>query len=158
MNKTTSIDGHACSPYDLFNVGWVIRAVCGVTHQAVGHGPTPCRMAWEGGPLRCTSRRADSVRSCGTANELQEGDNSPVGLLLCSGKDTTKVEYATAGMDSNSSFTAISSLYLPPSNYTRSSKRTALLSNRAKHTPPMHRRTIHDTDLDSGLPARYAGT
>ena len=33
------------------------------------------------------------------ANELGEGDNPPVGLLLCSGKDTTKVEYATAGMD-----------------------------------------------------------
>jgi predicted nuclease of restriction endonuclease-like (RecB) superfamily len=33
------------------------------------------------------------------ANELEEGDNPPVGLLLCSGKDATKVEYATAGMD-----------------------------------------------------------
>lgn len=32
-------------------------------------------------------------------NEIGEGDNQPVGLLLCSGKDATKVEYATAGMD-----------------------------------------------------------
>jgi len=33
------------------------------------------------------------------ANELEEGDNPPIGLLLCSGKDATKVEYATAGLD-----------------------------------------------------------
>ena len=33
------------------------------------------------------------------ANEVGDGDNPPVGLLLCSGKDATKVEYATAGMD-----------------------------------------------------------
>jgi predicted nuclease of restriction endonuclease-like (RecB) superfamily len=33
------------------------------------------------------------------ANELHDGDNPPVGLLLCSAKDATKVEYATAGMD-----------------------------------------------------------
>ena len=33
------------------------------------------------------------------ANEVGEGDNPPVGLLLCSAKDATKVEYATAGMD-----------------------------------------------------------
>jgi predicted nuclease of restriction endonuclease-like (RecB) superfamily len=33
------------------------------------------------------------------ANEVEEGDNPPVGLLLCSSKDATKVEYATAGMD-----------------------------------------------------------
>lgn len=32
-------------------------------------------------------------------NELAEGDSPPVGLLLCSGKDATKVEYATGGMD-----------------------------------------------------------
>lgn len=32
-------------------------------------------------------------------NEVEEGDNPPVGLLLCSGKDATKVEYATGGMD-----------------------------------------------------------
>ncbi|MFN0315110.1 MAG: YhcG family protein [Burkholderiales bacterium] len=33
------------------------------------------------------------------ANEVGEGDNPPVGLLLCSAKEATKVEYATAGMD-----------------------------------------------------------
>jgi predicted nuclease of restriction endonuclease-like (RecB) superfamily len=33
------------------------------------------------------------------ANEVEEGDSPPVGLLLCSDKDATKVEYATAGMD-----------------------------------------------------------
>ena len=33
------------------------------------------------------------------ANEMQSGDNPPVGLLLCSDKDETRVEYATAGMD-----------------------------------------------------------
>jgi predicted nuclease of restriction endonuclease-like (RecB) superfamily len=33
------------------------------------------------------------------ANEVGEGDMPPVGLLLCSGKEATKVEYATAGMD-----------------------------------------------------------
>jgi predicted nuclease of restriction endonuclease-like (RecB) superfamily len=33
------------------------------------------------------------------ASEVEEGDNSPVGLLLCSDKHATKVEYATAGMD-----------------------------------------------------------
>lgn len=32
-------------------------------------------------------------------NEVGEGDSPPVGLLLCSGKDATKVEYATTGMD-----------------------------------------------------------
>jgi len=30
---------------------------------------------------------------------LAEGDNSPVGLLLCADKDETKVEYATGGLD-----------------------------------------------------------
>lgn len=33
------------------------------------------------------------------SNEVGEGDNPPVALLLCSGKNATKVEYATAGMD-----------------------------------------------------------
>lgn len=32
-------------------------------------------------------------------NEVGEGDNPPVGLLLCSAKEATKVEYAAAGMD-----------------------------------------------------------
>ena len=30
---------------------------------------------------------------------MSEGDNSPVGLLLCTDKDQTKVEYATGGLD-----------------------------------------------------------
>lgn len=33
------------------------------------------------------------------ANEVEDGDNPPVGLLLCSDKHVTKVEYATAGLD-----------------------------------------------------------
>jgi predicted nuclease of restriction endonuclease-like (RecB) superfamily len=33
------------------------------------------------------------------ANEVEQGDNPPVGLLLCSSKDQTEVEYATAGLD-----------------------------------------------------------
>jgi len=32
-------------------------------------------------------------------NLLAEGDNPPVGLLLCADKDDTKVEYATGGLD-----------------------------------------------------------
>lgn len=34
-------------------------------------------------------------------NEMREGDNPPVGILLCTGKDSTLVEYALAGMDNN---------------------------------------------------------
>ena len=33
------------------------------------------------------------------ANMLGQGDNPPVGLLLCADKDNTKVEYATGGLD-----------------------------------------------------------
>jgi predicted nuclease of restriction endonuclease-like (RecB) superfamily len=33
------------------------------------------------------------------ANMAHEGDNPPVGILLCSDKDGTEVEFATAGMD-----------------------------------------------------------
>jgi predicted nuclease of restriction endonuclease-like (RecB) superfamily len=32
-------------------------------------------------------------------NLMAEGDNPPVGLLLCADKDDTKVEYATGGLD-----------------------------------------------------------
>jgi predicted nuclease of restriction endonuclease-like (RecB) superfamily len=32
-------------------------------------------------------------------NEIEKGDNPPVGLLLCSDKSATRVEYATAGLD-----------------------------------------------------------
>lgn len=35
------------------------------------------------------------------ANMTQPGDNPPVGILLCSGKDSAEVEFATAGMDTN---------------------------------------------------------
>lgn len=35
------------------------------------------------------------------ANEMREGDNPPIGILLCTGKDITLVEYALAGMDNN---------------------------------------------------------
>lgn len=35
------------------------------------------------------------------ANEMREGDNPPVGILLCTSKDSTLVEYALAGMDNN---------------------------------------------------------
>jgi len=34
-------------------------------------------------------------------NEMTEGDNPPVGILLCTGKDHTLVEYALAGMDNH---------------------------------------------------------
>ncbi|HAN41734.1 MAG TPA: cytoplasmic protein [Candidatus Cloacimonas sp.] len=34
-------------------------------------------------------------------NEMREGDNPPVGILLCTSKDSTLVKYALAGMDSN---------------------------------------------------------
>jgi hypothetical protein len=33
------------------------------------------------------------------ANMMHEGDNPPVGILLCGDKDGTEVEFATAGMD-----------------------------------------------------------
>lgn len=34
-------------------------------------------------------------------NEVQQGDNPPIGLLLCTDKDSTLVEYALGGMDEN---------------------------------------------------------
>lgn len=33
------------------------------------------------------------------ANEMMEGDNPPVGIILCADKDETLVEYATSGMN-----------------------------------------------------------
>jgi hypothetical protein len=33
------------------------------------------------------------------AEVMPPGDQPPVGLLLCTGKNQTKVEYATAGLD-----------------------------------------------------------
>ena len=32
-------------------------------------------------------------------HEMEDGDNPPVGLILCAGKDEAKAHYATAGMD-----------------------------------------------------------
>jgi predicted nuclease of restriction endonuclease-like (RecB) superfamily len=32
-------------------------------------------------------------------NEMSEGDNSPIGIILCSDKDDTLVKYSTAGID-----------------------------------------------------------
>ncbi len=34
-------------------------------------------------------------------HEMQEGDNPPIGILLCTDKDQTLVEYALGGMDEN---------------------------------------------------------
>lgn len=45
-------------------------------------------------------------------NEMTEGDNPPIGLLLCTQKDHTLVEYALAGMD-NQIFVSKYELELP---------------------------------------------
>ena len=45
-------------------------------------------------------------------NEMREGDNPPIGILLCTGKDSTLVEYAIAGLD-NSLFVSKYLLELP---------------------------------------------
>lgn len=46
------------------------------------------------------------------ANEMREGDNPPVGILLCTQKGEQMVEYATAGMDKNL-FVSTYRLHLP---------------------------------------------
>ena len=46
------------------------------------------------------------------ANEMQPGDNPPVGILLCTRKGKRMVEYALAGMD-NSLFVSTYQLCLP---------------------------------------------
>ncbi len=46
------------------------------------------------------------------ANEMQPGDNPPVGILLCTRKGKQMVEYALAGMD-NSLFVSTCQLCLP---------------------------------------------
>lgn len=46
------------------------------------------------------------------ANEMQPGDNPPVGILLCTRKGKQMVEYALAGMD-NSLFVSTYQLCLP---------------------------------------------
>jgi len=45
-------------------------------------------------------------------NEMTEGDNLPVGILLCTRKDNPLVEYALAGMD-NQLFVSKYQLELP---------------------------------------------
>jgi hypothetical protein len=32
-------------------------------------------------------------------NEMSDGDNLPIGIILCADKDDTLVEYATSGLD-----------------------------------------------------------
>jgi hypothetical protein len=34
-------------------------------------------------------------------NEMTEGDNPPIGIILCANKNDTLVKYATSGMDEN---------------------------------------------------------
>ena len=46
------------------------------------------------------------------AHEMTEGDNPPVGILLCTQKNHALVEYATAGMD-NQLFVSKYQLELP---------------------------------------------
>lgn len=46
------------------------------------------------------------------ANEMVEGDNPPVGILLCTDKGTQMVEYALSGMD-NQLFVSTYMLHLP---------------------------------------------
>lgn len=46
-------------------------------------------------------------------NEMNEGDNPPVGILLCTRKGKKMVEYALAGMDNNL-FVSTYQLQLPP--------------------------------------------
>lgn len=43
---------------------------------------------------------------------MQEGDNRPIGILLCAQKDNTLVEYALAGMN-NKMFVSKYQLELP---------------------------------------------
>lgn len=45
-------------------------------------------------------------------NEMTEGDNPPVGILLCTAKGTQMVEYALSGMDNNL-FVSTYMLHLP---------------------------------------------
>jgi hypothetical protein len=51
-------------------------------------------------------------------NMMSDGDNQPVGLLLCTGKDHALVEYALAGMD-NSMFVSKYQLELPSNDVIR---------------------------------------
>ncbi|MCP4219365.1 MAG: DUF1016 domain-containing protein, partial [bacterium] len=44
--------------------------------------------------------------------EMNEGDNPPVGILLCTARDSERVEFATAGLD-NQVFVSKYKLALP---------------------------------------------
>ena len=44
---------------------------------------------------------------------MEKGDQLPIGILLCSDRDRTKVEFATAGMD-NKLFVSRYLVPLPP--------------------------------------------
>jgi hypothetical protein len=72
------------------------------THAPLFSPPSPARR------LLIRTGGADFHEACGESSprdfrtggaEIRKGDNPPVGLLSCSGKDATKIEYATAGMD-----------------------------------------------------------
>ena len=69
-NQTTPINSHAPSAYDL-DVGWVSRAVCGVTHQAVGPG-RHLRVR-----LGEQARRAVRVRTTSAELALQAAELAP---------------------------------------------------------------------------------
>jgi hypothetical protein len=57
-------------------------------------------------------------------NVMTEGDNPPVGILLCTQKDHALVEYALAGMD-NQLFVSKYQLHLPdPDQLRRELERT----------------------------------
>ncbi|PKN72842.1 MAG: cytoplasmic protein [Candidatus Cloacimonetes bacterium HGW-Cloacimonetes-3] len=58
-------------------------------------------------------------------NEMQHGDNPPIGILLCTGRDSTLVEYALAGMD-NKLFVSKYLLELPSQQDMQSFIKTSL--------------------------------
>lgn len=70
------------------------------------------------------------------ANEMIEGDNPPVGIILCADKDETLVEYATSGMN-NELFVSTYLAQLPDReqllNFIR--RETGQLPNMSGHTP-----------------------
>ena len=48
--------------------------------------------------LVCIGRSNEHVPELLPGNESEEGDNSPVGMILCSGKDEASIRYATMGL------------------------------------------------------------
>jgi transcriptional regulator with XRE-family HTH domain len=60
-----------------------------------------------------TNPSADKIMIiCKVLNEMIEGDNPPVGILLCTDKGAQMVEYALSGMD-NQLFVSTYMLHLP---------------------------------------------